>query len=68
MDDVIKSGRDYFISDEKPLAMSDYMPYTCPHPLAGAGTCNNDVSGTNGYSISQFDTIAPEAPVGLSVN
>ncbi len=30
--DVIQEGRDYFMSDTKPAAMSDYTPYEYPHP------------------------------------
>ncbi|MCP4989250.1 MAG: hypothetical protein GY928_25290 [Colwellia sp.] len=32
--DIIKEGRDYFMSDTKPAAMDGYFPYTYPHPLA----------------------------------
>ncbi|HRY27659.1 MAG TPA: hypothetical protein P5323_00830 [Candidatus Moranbacteria bacterium] len=43
-----------------------YTPYTCPHPLAGTGSCNLDVVGTEGYIVSG-DTTAPAAPSGLSI-
>lgn len=51
--DVIKEGRDYFISDTKPAAMSGYTPYTCPHPLAGlSGTCDSIIAGTARYNVT----------------
>jgi len=40
-------GRDIVLG-ERP----EYSIYTCPHPLAGSGTCDPDVAGTAGYSIT----------------
>ncbi len=49
---VIQSGIDYYLSDSKPVAMSGYSPYTCPHPLAGlTGSCTN-TAGTAGYNVT----------------
>ncbi len=36
LSDVIQEGRDYFMSDTKPAAMSGYTPYKYPHPLTVA--------------------------------
>jgi len=59
----IQEGRDYYSATtyeglaQKPV---HYTPYTCPHPLAGSGTCNYNVAGTAGYSLS--GSPAPPAP------
>jgi len=40
-----------------------WTPYTCPHPLAGAGTCGT-TAGTGGYTL----TGGASAPVLVSAN
>lgn len=39
-----------------------YTTYTCPHPLAGTGTCTG--VGATGYEITGGDTTAPELTSG----
>jgi hypothetical protein len=48
----IQDNRDVFFSASKPVAMSGYTPYTCPHPLAGAGSCDTNTSGASGYVLT----------------
>jgi hypothetical protein len=62
--DLVKSGRDYFISASKPAAMSGYQPYTCPHPSVGTGSCGA-AAGRGGYAV--VATEPPSAPIGLRV-
>lgn len=59
----IQENRDYYNNTVKP----EYTAYTCPHPLAGTGSCDEGVAGTAGYSIDP-DIIPPASPTGLSVN
>jgi hypothetical protein len=33
----IRENRDYWVSDNKPAALSSYTPYTYPHPLRREG-------------------------------
>jgi hypothetical protein len=42
---------------------TSYTPYTCPHPLAGTGTCNSAIAGVAGYSLTGGDPEPPE-PTG----
>lgn len=37
-DDIIVSGRDFYISEAKPAAMSGYTSYTYPHPMRTTNT------------------------------
>jgi hypothetical protein len=48
--DIVQPGRDYFTSASKPEALAGYQPFTCPHPLAGSGTCG-PAAGREGYSL-----------------
>lgn len=58
--DIVKPDRDFFISTSKPLAMTGYQPYTCPHPSVGGGSCGAS-AGREGYAVS------PSPPTGLRV-
>jgi hypothetical protein len=61
----IQANRDYFENTARP----GWVPYQCPHPLAGlTGTCDSNVAGTGGYNVGGADTTPPAAPSGLSVN
>ena len=59
----IASGRDYYNDAQKP----GYSQYTCPHPLAGSGTCNYSVAGTEGYSITGTTETIPAIPSNLKI-
>lgn len=48
----IQNNRDYYTSATKPVAMSGYTEYTCPHPLAGSGTCDSNTAGITGYALA----------------
>ena len=41
MTDIIQEGRDYFISDTKPAAMSEYTPFPYPHPMRNPSSPRN---------------------------
>ena len=43
----IQEGRDYYTNTVKP----GYVAYTCPHPLAGIGTCAPNISDKSGYVL-----------------
>lgn len=45
------AGREWYDTVTGSNERQEYTPYTCPHPLAGEGTCDPDVAGTVGYSI-----------------
>ena len=69
----IVENRDFYnassMSDAKTKGLvANYAPYDCPHPLVGAGSCDSDVAGTEGYNATSEDTIAPAAPSGLAVS
>lgn len=49
----IQENRDYYLTTK-----AGYSPYTCPHPLAGSGSCDSTVKGTGGYSLVG-NTFAP---------
>lgn len=68
MEAIIQSGRDYFLTAAKPAAMTTYVPYACPHPLVGSGSCSPMVTGTAGYSSLSGSDTPPAAPTGLVVN
>lgn len=53
----IIANRNYFENTARP----GWTPYTCPHPLAGAGSCNTGVAGTSGYSLSGGPAPVPDA-------
>jgi hypothetical protein len=42
----VKAGRDYHVGAAKP----GWTRYTCPHPLAGSGTCSG--TGATGYVLT----------------
>lgn len=54
--DYVQINRDYCEHDNTTACGSfssfAYTPYTCPHPLAGTGSCNPTVAGTAEYIIS----------------
>jgi hypothetical protein len=43
--DFVAAGRDYYVGTAKP----GWTGYTCPHPLAGSGTCSG--TGATGYVL-----------------
>jgi hypothetical protein len=51
----IRADRDYCTHDPSTACGSvagwSYMPFICPHPAAGHGTCNSKVAGRAGYSL-----------------
>ncbi|HRS39911.1 MAG TPA: InlB B-repeat-containing protein, partial [Bacteroidia bacterium] len=51
----IVSGRDYFENTARP----GYTKYTCPHPLAGSGSCDSTVAGRAGYAITEPSVTVP---------
>jgi hypothetical protein len=52
--DIIKPGRDYFMSSTLPAGVCPDVPYTCPHPLTGlTGRCDSTAAGTTGYDLPQ---------------
>ncbi len=61
----IQEGRDYYSATtyeglvQKP---THYTPYTCPHPLAGSGSCDYNVAGTAGYRVTGASTPPPASP------
>lgn len=55
--DVLQANRDYYLATK-----SGYTEYTCPHPLAGTGSCTG--VGASGYSVSGG---APPAVTGVPV-
>lgn len=58
--DFVASGRDYYT--RAPQAgdyLADYTSYPCPHPLAGSGKCDGNISGRNGYTITQSNLSSP---------
>lgn len=61
----VQSGRDYFSTTQKP----GYTAYTCPHPIAGTGTCNSSAAGVTGYSLQGVSPTptAPNPPAGLVI-
>lgn len=59
---MITLGRDYFNSEK-----SGYSPYTCPHPLAGTGSCDSTKYGTDGYSLTGETPAATGTHRGVSV-
>ncbi|MGO9138329.1 MAG: fibronectin type III domain-containing protein [Syntrophales bacterium] len=54
----VVSDRDYINGTQHPT----YTPYTCPHPLAGAGSCDYSKAGTAGYVVSGPPTPASPTP------
>lgn len=52
MKTFIEEDRDYYESATKPAAMDSYTIYTCPHPLAGSGSCDSEVAGVDGYVLA----------------
>jgi len=44
--DFVVAGRDYYVGTAKP----GWTSYTCPHPLAGSGTCSG--TGATGYLLN----------------
>jgi hypothetical protein len=52
----IVNNRDYYVGT---TAKPGYAPYTCPHPLAGAGSCTPGIAGTAGYSLTGTPAPAP---------
>ena len=69
---VLQINRDFFnrapqVGDEGYAYYASYSQYTCPHRLAGTGSCDDGVAGTQGYNIISDDTIAPASPTGLAV-
>jgi hypothetical protein len=61
--DIVKPGRDYFISASKPEALASYQPFSCPHPMVGPGTCGA-TAGRDGYLLG---ATPPSAPTNLKV-
>ena len=62
---IIQSNRDYFnvasVTAAKAAGLAaDYAAYTCPHPLAGSGTCGTTV-GRGGYALG---AVAPTVTIG----
>ncbi len=45
----IVAGRDYFENTARP----GWVPYACPHPMVGSGSCNTSIAGRTGYTINQ---------------
>lgn len=45
-----------------------YTPYTCPHPLAGSGSCDSTKYGTTGYTVTSTPVtpVTPPGAVGAS--
>ncbi|WP_396627726.1 hypothetical protein [Luteitalea sp.] len=64
--DIVKPGRDYFVSASKPAAISGYQPYTCPHPVVGPGSCGA-AAGRDGYTVGLPAPTPPTPPTGLRV-
>jgi hypothetical protein len=54
--DVLSSGTNYTNSSK-----SGYTQYTCPHPLAGSGTCDSETVGASGYEITGDFEDPPQA-------
>jgi len=62
------TGVGYYATDENKLYKcsapdtwgASYTPYTCPHPLAGSGSCDYTKYGTTGYTLGgESDVTAP---------
>ncbi len=50
--DFIKVNREYCTHNTSTSCNGvtlSYTPYTCPHPLAGSGSCNPNIAGKSGY-------------------
>jgi len=54
VDDVLTQNTDYYLTSK-----GGYTQYTCPHPLAGTGTCSG--VGASGYKVTGNDgtTVPP---------
>lgn len=48
----IQASRNYFDDTTGGNIKTSWLPYDCPHPQAGTGTCNTDIAGTAGYSLN----------------
>lgn len=59
--DHLKKDRDWYEGS----APDGYTPYTCPHPLAGSGSCDDEVQGIAGYTLGD-DPVGDETPPTLS--
>jgi hypothetical protein len=60
----IVAGRDFHDAETGNNTKPDWSAYTCPHPLAGSGSCDTSKVGTAGYSLNGgYVPPPPPAPV-----
>lgn len=61
----ILKDRDFYVSAS--TAKPDYAVYTCPHPLAGSGTCDPSIAGVGGYDVGESEPDTTPAVISGSL-